>query len=252
MDFLTRILLEKEKEMENLTAVQTVKTKVRPSFYHIVKEQPKKMHVIGEIKRASPSKGVINENVDILQQARSYEAAGVSAISVLTDPVFFKGEINDLAAVAQVVDVPVLCKDFIIDKRQLDRAKQAGASIVLLIVAALSVARLSELYQEARKRGLEVLVEVHDKDELRKAQAIGAEIIGVNNRNLKTFNVSLQTSLDLAQPEGKSIYISESGFKTDQDVEKIKHSYHGILVGETLMRAKTPSAKVAELQVSRK
>ena len=252
MDFLTRILLEKENEIENLTAVQTVKTKVRPSFYHIVKEQPEKMHVIGEIKRASPSKGVINENVDILQQARSYEAAGVSAISVLTDPVFFKGEINDLAAVAQVVDVPVLCKDFIIDKRQLDRAKQAGASIVLLIVAALSMARLSELYQEARKRGLEVLVEVHDKDELRKAQAIGAEIIGVNNRNLKTFNVSLQTSLDLAQPEGKSIYISESGFKSDQDVEKIKHSYHGVLVGETLMRAKIPSAKVAELQVSRK
>lgn len=90
MDFLTRILLEKEKEIENLTAVQTIKTKVRPSFYRIVKEEPEKIHVIGEIKRASPSKGVINEHVDILQQARSYEAAGVSAISVLTDPVFLR------------------------------------------------------------------------------------------------------------------------------------------------------------------
>ena len=252
MDFLTRILLEKEKEVENLTAVQAVKTKVRPSFYHIVKEQPEKMHVIGEIKRASPSKGVINKNVDILQQARSYEKAGVSAISVLTDPVFFKGRINDLAAVAQVVEVPILCKDFIIDERQLDRAKQAGASIVLLIVAALSVVRLSELYQEAKKRGLEVLVEVHDEDEMKQAQAIGAKIIGVNNRNLKTFNVSLQTSLNLAQPEGERIYISESGFKTAEDVEKVKHSYHGVLVGETLMRATDPATKVAELQVSRK
>lgn len=251
MDFLTRILLEKEREVEHLTAVQAVQTKQRPSFYQTVREHPEKMHVIGEIKRASPSKGTINENVDILQQAKSYEEAGVSAISVLTDPVFFKGRINDLAAVAQVVDVPILCKDFIIDERQLDRAKQAGASIVLLIVAALSAAKLSELYQEAKNRGLEVLVEVHDEDELKQAQAIGAKIIGINNRNLKSFNVSLQTSLNLAQPAGETVYISESGFKTAEDVEKVKQSYHGVLVGETLMRAVNPSEKISELRVRR-
>lgn len=251
MDFLTRILLEKEKEVENLTAVQAVNAKTRPSFYQAVKDHPEKMHVIGEIKRASPSKGTINEHVDILKQAKEYERAGVSAISVLTDPIFFKGRINDLAAITQVVDVPVLCKDFIIDERQLDRAKQAGASIVLLIVAALPVTRLSELYQGAKERGLEVLVEVHDENELRQAQAIGAKIIGVNNRNLKTFKVSLQTSVNLAQPVDETVYISESGFKTAEDVEKVKHAYHGILVGETLMRAKDPAITIAELQVNR-
>lgn len=251
MDFLTRILLEKEKEVENLTAVQAVNVKTRPSFYQTVKDHPEKMHVIGEIKRASPSKGTINEHVDILKQAKEYERAGVSAISVLTDPIFFKGRINDLAAITQVVDVPVLCKDFIIDERQLDRAKQAGASIVLLIVAALPVMRLSELYQGAKERGLEVLVEVHDENELRQAQAIGAKIIGVNNRNLKTFKVSLQTSVNLAQPVDETVYISESGFKTAEDVEKVKHAYHGILVGETLMRAKDPALTIAELQVNR-
>lgn len=124
MDFLTKILREKKKEVENLTAVQEVRTKQRPSFYQMVKDHPERMHVIGEIKRASPSKGTINEDVDILQQAESYEQAGVSAISVLTDPVFFKGRITDLAAIAQVVEVPLLCKDFIIDERQLDRAKK--------------------------------------------------------------------------------------------------------------------------------
>lgn len=251
MDFLTTILAEKEQEVENLTPVQAVPVKQRPSFYQVVKENPEKMHVIGEIKRASPSKGAINEAVDILQQAKSYEQAGVSAISVLTDPVFFKGRINDLAAVAQVVDVPILCKDFIIDERQLDRAKQAGASLVLLIVAALSDSRLAALYYGAAVRGLEVLVEVHDAAELAKAQAIGARIIGINNRNLKTFEVSIQTSLDLAQPEDEAIYISESGFKTGEDVAQVKQRYHGVLVGETLMRAAEPAEKIRELQVCR-
>ncbi|MGG5372902.1 indole-3-glycerol phosphate synthase TrpC [Enterococcus sp. AZ196] len=252
MDFLSTILIEKEREVENLTAVQEVPEKSRPSFYQTVKEHPEKMHVIGEIKRASPSKGTINDDVDILQQAEDYEKAGVSAISVLTDPVFFKGKINDLAAVAQVVDVPILCKDFIIDERQLDRAKKAGASMVLLIVAALSASRLAELYQQAQARNLEVLMEVHNADELAQAQAIGANIIGINNRNLKTFKVSLQTSIELAQPEGDVIYISESGFKIGEDVEKVKHNYHGVLVGETLMRAANPVEKVRELQVRRK
>lgn len=251
MDFLTTILKEKKQEVEDLAFVEPMPVKTRPSFYQTVKNQPETMHVIGEIKRASPSKGDINEEVDILKQAKAYEAAGVSAISVLTDPVFFKGHIEDLEAVAQAVNVPILCKDFIIDVRQLERAKQAGASIVLLIVAALSVTKLAALYQEATGRGLEVLVEVHDEDELKQAQAIGAKIIGINNRNLKTFHVSVQTSLDLAQAEGETVYISESGFKDREDVEKVSQSYHGILVGETLMRASNPAEKIAELRVKR-
>lgn len=124
--------------------------------------------------------------------------------------------------------------------------------MVLLIVAALSASRLAELYQQAQARNLEVLMEVHNADELAQAQAIGANIIGINNRNLKTFKVSLQTSIELAQPEGDVIYISESGFKIGEDVEKVKHNYHGVLVGETLMRAANPVEKVRELQVRRK
>lgn len=252
MDFLTTILQEKEQEVKKLTPVQAQSVKKRPSFYQILREQPQKIHVIGEIKRASPSKGVINETADILEQAKSYQQAGVSGISVLTDPLFFKGSINDLAAVAQVVDVPLLCKDFIIAENQLERAKKAGASIVLLIVAALSTTRLKELFLAAQKLDLEVLVEVHDAAELQKAQRLGAKIIGVNNRNLKTFNVTLETSLALAQPEDERIYISESGFQTAEDVAKIKQSYQGILVGETLMRTTDPAEKIKELRVARK
>lgn len=110
---------------------------------------------------------------------------------------------------------------------------------------------MAKLYQGAQDRGLEVLVEVHDAEELSKAQALGAKIIGINNRNLKTFDVSIQTSLDLAQPEGDTLYISESGFRTGGDVEKIKQAYQGILVGETLMRAEDPAEKIIELRVSR-
>ena len=252
MDFLEKILKEKANEVNNLTPVEKRVEKQRPSFYQTVKGNPKKVHIIGEIKRASPSKGLINGTVDILQQAKTYEKAGVSAISVLTDPVFFNGTIHDLTAVAQVVDVPVLCKDFIIDEQQIVRAKQAGASLILLIVAALPKVRLKELHEYATELGLEVLVETHDAQELAIAKEIGATIIGVNNRNLKTFQVSLQTSIDLSQPEGRCIYISESGFKTAQDVEKISQNYQGILVGETLMRAGNVEEKVKELQVSRR
>lgn len=126
MDFLTKILAAKEKEIAALPLEQVVPRPKRPSFYQLVKENPQQIHVIGELKRASPSKGDINVTVDFLQQARAYQEAGVSAISVLTDSVFFKGSIADLQAVAQAVTVPILCKDFILDQKQLVRAKNAG------------------------------------------------------------------------------------------------------------------------------
>ncbi|WP_427814615.1 indole-3-glycerol phosphate synthase TrpC (plasmid) [Enterococcus sp. 22-H-5-01] len=248
MDFLTKILAEKKYEIESLDPVEKTIIKVRPSFYDQVKSDSSMVHIIGEIKRASPSKGAINEYVDILAQARQYEQAGVSAISVLTDPVFFKGHINDLAAVATAVDLPILCKDFIIDERQILRAKQAGASIILLIVAALSQERLKELYRFATEQGLEVLVEVHDIAELQCAQLLGAKIIGVNNRNLKTFQVSIETSVELKQAIGETIFISESGFKNRQDIEKILPYYQGVLIGETLMTTDDPMKKIKELK----
>lgn len=253
MDFLTTILAEKRLEIAQLPANQgspNIPT-ARPSFYEIVRNNPTKMHVIGEIKRASPSKGAIHPTVDVVTQATTYEAAGVSAISVLTDPLFFKGSIDDLRTVAEVVSVPLLCKDFILDVKQLIRAKAAGASIVLLIVAALTQAELEQLYQQAIELGLEVLVETHDLDELLRAQAIGAHLIGVNNRHLKTFDVTIATSEQLAPPADNRVYISESGFRTAADVARITAHYHAVLVGETLMRASQPGSKVQELQVKR-
>ena len=144
MNFLEKILAEKAIEVENMPLEEVNQVKTRPSFYETVKKNPEKVHLLGEIKRASPSKGNINTKIDILAQAKKYQTAGVSGISVLTDEVFFKGSIEDLKSVSEVVDVPLLCKDFIIDQKQLIRAKNAGASMILLIVAALTKEKLTD------------------------------------------------------------------------------------------------------------
>lgn len=251
IDFLEKILAEKAIEVAKMPLETETAGVKRPSFYETVRNNQEKMHLISEIKRASPSKGAINMDVDILAQAKAYQAAGVSAISVLTDPVFFKGNIEDLRAISQVVTVPLLCKDFIISHKQLVRAKNAGASLVLLIVAALSVERLTALYQEAHRLGLEVLVETHNAAELLVAQQLGAKIIGVNNRNLKTFKVSIDVSVELAPEPSDVVYISESGFKTPEDVKRVKKNYYAVLVGETLMRAQDVNQQAAALQVAR-
>ena len=149
------------------------------------------LHVIAEMKRASPSKGLIAEGADPVAQAIAYTEAGAACISVLTDATFFKGSFDDLAAVAEAVPTPLLCKDFMIHKVQIDRAKNAGASVILLIVAALTTEELAELYAYAMESGLEVLVEVHDEEELERALKIDAKLIGVNNRDLRTFEVDL-------------------------------------------------------------
>lgn len=251
MDFLETILTAKKAEIENLAPVHQKINKKRPSFYQYVKDHPQKMQIIAEIKRASPSKGAINLAVDPLEQAKNYENAGVAAISVLTDPVFFKGTIQDLADVAAVVDLPLLCKDFIISKQQIDRAKIAGASLILLIVAALEPAKLKELHEYAESLNLEILVETHNAEELALAKSLPAKVIGVNNRDLKTFEVTLETSLNLAQTDDETIYISESGFKTTEDVAQVKENYQAVLVGETLMKAGNILEKIQALQVIR-
>lgn len=252
MDFLEKIISEKEIEVNQMAEEQILPLRKTYSFYQFVKEHPEKIHIIGEVKRASPSKGDINLEVNIIEQAKAYQQAGVSAISVLTDTVFFKGSIEDLKQVAKEVAVPVLCKDFIIDKKQLIRARNAGATIVLLIVAALSQDKLKELYTIATDLSLEVLVEVHDEIELMIAEALPAKLIGVNNRNLKTFDVSLSVSQELGQKQQtQAVYISESGFSTSEQVKLIKENYQAVLVGESLMRQGNPKEKVQELQVQR-
>lgn len=252
MDFLEKIINEKKQEVKAMSLETIRPLRKTYSFYQQVKDHPEKMHIIGEVKRASPSKGAINLSVNVIEQAKAYEQAGVTAISVLTDEVFFKGSIEDLRQVTSQVTIPVLCKDFIIDEKQLIRARNAGATIILLIVSALSKQKLAELYKKATILGLEVLVEVHDEEELRIAEALSAQLIGINNRNLKTFEVSIGVSQMLGKNQKTdAIYISESGFSTSEQIALVKENYQAILVGEGLMRENDPKAKVKELQVLR-
>lgn len=251
MDFLTRILQEKEKEIAGMPLEAVREVPERPSFKEYLRHHRNKVQVIGEVKRASPSKGDINVEVDIVRQAKLYEDAGAGAISVLTDPVFFKGSIEDLRAIAEAVRLPLLCKDFILDARQLVRAKNSGASIVLLIAADLTPGKLRELYEEALALGLEVLVETHDEAELALALTLTEAIIGVNNRNLKTFEVDIAVSERLAEKLAGRVCISESGFKTAEDVLRIAKDYQAVLAGETLMRSDDPKEKIRELKVAR-
>lgn len=252
MDFLEKILTEKAIEVAKMPQEKPKNIRKTKSFVERLKDNPNQLQVIGEVKRASPSLGNINMDVDVLAQAKSYENAGVSAISVLTDPVFFKGNIEDLKLVASHVDVPVLNKDFIIDKKQIDRAVNAGATIILLIVAALEKAQLQKLFDYANYLGLEVLVEVHNEAELDIAHKIGAELIGVNNRNLKTFEVSIKTSLELTKfQKDNCYYISESGIKSAFEAKIVAPSYRAVLVGEALMKNGNPTFAAKELQVNR-
>ncbi|MGE7760812.1 indole-3-glycerol phosphate synthase TrpC [Peribacillus sp. NPDC097895] len=255
-NILTKIIEQKKVEVAKLKELKLNDSVmidiVRPSLVESLKAA-KSMAVIAEIKRASPSKGDIKMDVNPIEQALSYEKGGAAAISVLTDEVFFKGSIDDLKTVSEAIKIPRLCKDFIIDEIQIDRASQAGATIILLIVAALSKKRLHELYEYAKNKGLEVLTEVHDEAELERALELNAELIGINNRNLKTFKVDLAVTERLAKllDPKRHIIISESGIKTKEDVFRVKEAgAKGILVGETLMTSSNLPFTMAELQMS--
>lgn len=251
-NFLDKILAEKRREVDMMVMETPRPVRQTKGFVQRLREDEAYLQVIGEVKRASPSLGAINMTVDVLSQAKSYETAGVSAISVLTDPVFFKGSIDDLRLVADNVSIPVLNKDFIIDKKQIVRAVNSGATIVLLIVACLSESDLKKLYQFAVSLGLEVLVEVHNAPELEVAHRIGADLIGVNNRNLKTFEVSLQNSLDLVSlQQADRFYISESGIKSHLEAEQVAADFRAVLVGEALMKDGNPTDAAKQLQVKR-
>lgn len=200
--------------------------------------------VIAEVKRASPSKGEIAPGVRAADVAADYLAADAAAISVLTDERFFAGSLDDLRAVAELAHAderprPVLRKDFVIDAYQIVEARAAGADAVLLIVAALADRHLGELHALATQYGLSVLVEVHDEQELERAVAAGATLLGVNNRDLRTFNVTLETTERLAPlvPPGATL-VGESGIAGKADIERLgRAGVHAVLVGETLMRA---------------
>ncbi len=199
--------------------------------------RPVPLAMIAEIKRRSPSKGDIAPDLDAVKQARAYEAAGAEAISVLTEPDRFGGSIDDLRAVAAAVDIPVLRKDFIIDPYQVWEAADAGAAAVLLIAAALPSGSLSALLDECHDCGLDALVEVHDADDLERAYSVGATMMGVNNRDLRTLDVDLAVSEYLGALVGACVlFVSESGISAPSDARRVRAAgAQAVLVGEALV-----------------
>ncbi len=210
--------------------------------------------LIAEVKKASPSAGLIRPDFDPVVVAREYEAAGASCLSVLTDEKFFQGSLEYLKLVRPAVKLPLLRKDFIIDERQILEAVEWGADAILLIVAILSDSRLRQFHTVAIEAGLAVLVEVHDEAELDRALAAGAQIIGVNNRDLKTFKVDLATTerlaarLRLPSRITPPLLVAESGIHSNADVERLANcGAQAVLVGESLMKHADIAAKVSEL-----
>jgi len=213
-----------------------------------------KMALIAEVKKASPSAGVICADFDPVRIARQYELAGADCLSVLTDEKYFQGSLEYLKQIRAAVKLPLLRKDFIIDERQILEAVEWGADAILLIVAILSYRQLKHFHALAMEAGLAALVEVHDEAELEHALMVGARVIGVNNRDLKTFKVDLGTTERLAAKMRaarggvEKLLVAESGIHTRADVERLERcNAQAILVGESLMRHKDVGAKVAEL-----
>jgi len=205
--------------------------------------------IIAELKKASPSKGLIRPDFDVPALASELESAGAACLSVLTDEQFFQGSLRNLELASQSVKIPCLCKDFIVDEFQLLEARVHRADAILLIIAALTDADLTSLYRRARELQLDVLVEVHNAAELDRALAAGCDLVGVNNRNLHTFEVTLQTSLDLAAriPSGV-VKVAESGIDSAADLARLRAAgFHAFLIGESLMRAPSPGAGLGSL-----
>lgn len=208
------------------------------------------LSIIAEVKKASPSKGLIAEEFDYLAIAKEYETAGVSAISVLTEPYFFKGSNDYLKEIACEVDVPILRKDFTIDPYMIYEAKVIGASAVLLIVSILSDDELKSYLEIADLLGLSAIVETHDAEEIKRALDAGARIIGVNNRNLKNFTVNINNSVELCRLVPSDVlFISESGIKTKEDTLKlIENDVDAVLIGETLMKSDDKKSLIQEFK----
>jgi indole-3-glycerol phosphate synthase len=220
----------------------------RAAFVAAVKSTDR-VNVIAECKRRSPSRGVLRAAYDPVAIASAYAASGAAAISVLTEPMFFDGSLDHLAAIRAAVSLPLLRKDFIVDEYQLIEARACGADAALLIVSALDDATLGELSAACVRRGLAAVIEVHSLDELDRALAVGASLIGVNNRNLRTLDVDVGLSTAIAErlPRGV-VAVSESGLRTAAEVAELRGAgYSAFLIGERFMTAADPGAALAEL-----
>jgi len=213
--------------------------------------RPERINIIAEFKRRSPSKGTIRAHANLAAIVESYEAGGAAAISVLTEEDYFDGSLDDLRAVKSTVKLPVLRKDFVFEEYQVYESAAAGADAILLIVAALQDETLSQLRQLAEDElQMDALVEVHNSEEMKRAKAAGATLIGVNNRDLRTFTVSLDTSLALArEAPPEALLISESGLRNSTDLQRLHAAgYRGFLIGESLMRAENAAAMLRDLR----
>jgi len=253
-DILHRIVETKKGEVEALLPLEE-ELRAReaaappPRDLKAAFRRPGVVSVMAEVKRRSPGAGPIRPGLVPESVARGYEAAGVAAISVLTDTEYFGGRLADMTAVRQAVGIPVFRKDFILHPLQLLEARGAGADGVLLIARILSDEDLSSLYQEAVSLGLTPLVEIHHPQELHRALKAGADLLGINNRNLNTFETSLDVTLELLPSIPKDVtVVSESGIRTAAEVDRLgSQGVHGVLVGESLLRAPEPGDAAAEL-----
>jgi indole-3-glycerol phosphate synthase len=251
-DILARIVDHKRTELRNtsqrraeLERSAANRKQARNFRASLISSQPA---IIAEIKKASPSKGVLSEDFDPVSIAKLYASGGAAALSVLTDREFFQGSLADLQAARNVVGVPVLRKDFTIDEIDIVEAAAHGADAILLIAALLDELAMRRFRELAAHHQMAALVEVHDQAELDRALGSGAEIVGVNNRNLHTFEVTLETSLRLAEkiPSG-IVKVSESGIHCSADVKRLT-GYNAFLVGEHLMKSSDPAAALRELR----
>lgn len=248
----TRERIQAEKETQSL---QELKAKAMESdadtgfpFEKALAKQG--MRFICEVKKASPSKGIIAEHFPYVEIGREYEKAGADAMSILTEPFYFKGSDAYLAEIRREVEIPLLRKDFTVDEYMIYQAKQIGADAVLLICAILSPMQLSEYKGIADELGLSALVEAHDEREIEMAMAAGARIIGVNNRNLKDFTVDIDNSVRLREMVPRDIlFVSESGMKTRADIARLEENgTDAVLIGETFMRCGDKAAMLRELR----
>jgi indole-3-glycerol phosphate synthase len=258
-DILKRILQRKAEEVAerqqriSLRELEAKAERASPprgfvrALYQMLETRPSA--VIAEIKKASPSQGVIRPDFHPAEIARSYEQHGAACLSVLTDRDFFQGAERYLEEARAATQLPVIRKDFIVDPYQVTEARAIGADCILLIVAALDDLRLESLSHAARDLGMDVLVEVHDRKELDRALRLDLSLIGINNRNLRTFEVQLKTTLDLLEAIPKDrLVVTESGIHTPEDVRLMhRHGVHAFLVGERFMRAQDPGLQLAEL-----
>jgi indole-3-glycerol phosphate synthase len=255
MNILEQIIEQKRREVEERKSLYPVKLLEKSIYFQSPTvslkkyiQRPDKSGVIAEIKRKSPSKGVLNKNVSIERTSIGYMQAGASALSILTDNKFFGGSNDDLTTARKFNFCPILRKDFTIDEYQITEAKSIGADAILLIAAALDPRKAGELATFAHSLGLEVLLEVHDEDELKQSSEVDADLVGVNNRSLKTFEVSVDVSKRLGPliPRDK-VKVSESGISDPATIAELKKfGYEGFLIGETFMKHGRPEEAAME------